>query len=179
MFKLTCFAPIEPKQLEQALRGICFKPVKKGFEWTMDGTTFRIEPFENQPRGAMKAYRVTFDCDFPGGMYLFDLSLGCLGTLVTGIEYVLEHPKMNNSDWMKDLNKRQSYKKIDARGLFMKNGISIVVINHAITLKLHSRKNQKLILMDALKKIDVIREELEELVPVDFDLFSYPQEEIA
>ncbi len=44
MFKITCFSPVDPSKLEKALRGIHFKVVKNGFEWNMDGTTFRIEP---------------------------------------------------------------------------------------------------------------------------------------
>jgi hypothetical protein len=170
MYKLTCFAPIEPKQLELALKGITFKTVKNGFEWKMDGATFRIEPFQNQPRDSMKAYRVLYDgSDIHGGAYLFDLSLGCMGGIVTAVEYTMEHPTMKHQDWMKDLRKRKSYQMIDARGLFMKQGIGIVVVDNSITVQLRSRKNQKLILVEALRKVDFIREEL---CPVEYDLFS-------
>lgn len=176
MFKITCFAPIEPNQLEKALKGIHFKTINSGFEWKMDGSTFRIKPFENQPRGSMKAYRVFFDGDIHGGAYLFDLSLGCMGAIVSGVDYHLEHPTMKHQDWMKDLRKRASYQMIDARGLFMKQGIGVVLVNDTLTLQLRSRKNQKLIMVDSLKKIDIIREEL---MPVEYDLFSFQREEIA
>jgi hypothetical protein len=177
MFKLTCFAPIEPEQLELKLKGIHFKKVKNGFEWTMDGAIFRIEPFQNQSRDSMKAYRVMFDGDIHGGAYLFDLSLGCMGGIITAVEYTLVTPNRTNQDWMRDLRKRASYEMIDARGLFMKQNIGIVVVNNSITVQLRSRKNQKLILVDALKKIEFIRDELK---PIDFDLFSFSaNEEIA
>ncbi|MFT9496316.1 MULTISPECIES: hypothetical protein [Bacillota] len=174
MFKLTCFAPIEPEKLELSLRGIHFKIVKNGFEWHMDGTTFRIEPFQNQPRESMKAYRVYFDGDIQGGSYLFDLSLGCMGAIVTGVEFIMTHPKMKQDDWIKDLRKRPSYKMIDPRGLFMKGSCGVVVVNDSVTLQLRSKKNKKLIMVDCLKKIDFIREEL---YPVEYDLFSIPAEE--
>lgn len=169
MFKLTCFVPVEPKQLENALRGIHFKSVKKGFEWRMDDAVFRIEPFENQPRSSMKAYRVFFTGDMTGGLYLFDLSLGCMGAQVTGIEYVLEYPGKTSEEWKKDLRKRQSYKMIDSRGFYKKNGVNIVVINDQVILQLHSPKNKTLLTIDSLEKVNFIREELQ---PVEYDLFT-------
>jgi len=178
MFKITCFAPIEPEQLGKALKGIHFKPVKSGYEWSMDGTTFRIEPFQEQPRDSLKGYRVHFDGDIHGGTYLFDLTIGCMGAEVTGVAYELEHYKMKKEQWLKDIRRRPSFKLIDPRGLFMKGKVGVVLSNDSVILQLHSRKNQKLILVDALKQIDSIREEL---LPVDIDLFSFlsTQEEIA
>ncbi|RHW35954.1 hypothetical protein D1B31_17840 [Neobacillus notoginsengisoli] len=177
MFKITCFAPVEPKQLAKALKGIHFKVVKNGFEWKMDESTFRIEPFQNQPRDSMKGYRVYFDGDIHGGFYLFDLSLGVLSAEVTGVEYILDHPEMKHSDWIKLLRNRPSYQMVDSRGMFVKQGIGVVLVNDTVILQLRSRKNKKLIMVDATKKIDFIREEL---MPVEFDLFSFAaQEEIA
>ncbi|MFC0476911.1 hypothetical protein ACFFHF_17040 [Robertmurraya beringensis] len=177
MFKITCFAPIDPSDLEQRLKGIYFKTVRKGFEWSMDGSTFRIEPFENQPRTSMKAYRISFDGEIHGGQYLFDLTIGCLEPLVTCVECILDYPTMKDVDWMKELRKRPSYQMIDPRGLYMKKGISAIVTNDSLTLKLHSRKNNNLKLVDALKEIDILREDL---VPnEDCNLFSCLQEEIA
>jgi hypothetical protein len=176
MFKLTCFAPIEPTKLEHLLKGIHFKPVKNGLEWYMDGTIFRIEPFQNQPRESMKAYRIYFNGDIHGGTYLFDITLGCLGAEVTGIEYLLEHQDMKNEDWISDLRKRASYKLVDPRGLYSKQGIGVIVINNSITLQLRPGKNKKLKIVECLEKISVIRNEL---MPIDYDLFSFSKEEIA
>lgn len=176
MFKLTCFVPMEPKQLETVLKGIHFHPLKNGLEWHMDDAVFRIEPFTNQPRGSMKAYRIYFDGDIDGGLYLFDLSMGCLGAQVTGIEYVLEHPGMNSSDWKKELRKRTSYKMVDSRGIYSKLGVNIVVVNNSVTIQLHSSKNKKLKTVDCLKQVDAIREEL---TPVVEDLFSFCTEEVG
>lgn len=165
---------MEPKQLSTVLKGLHFHPFQNGLEWRMDDAVFRIEPFKNQPRDSMKAYRVYFDGDIDGGLYLFDLSLGCLGAQVTGIEYVLENPGMKSSDWIKELRKRPSYKMVDSRGIYSKLGANIVVVNNTVTIQLHSRKNKKLKTMDCLKQIDAIREDL---TPVDFDLFSFSTEE--
>lgn len=177
MFKITCFAPIEPEKLGKALKGIRFTATKKGYEWSMDGTTFRIEPFQEQPRNSMKGYRVYFDGDIHGGAYLFDLSLGCMGAYVTGIEYQLEHVQMKKEQWFKELRRRKSFKLIDPRGLFMNEKIGAVLVDDSVIIQLHSRKNQKLILVDALKQVDFIREDLQ---PVEYDLFSCAkQEEIA
>lgn len=175
MFKLTCFAPVETVQLEKALKGINFKRVKNGFEWYMDGTTFRIEPFQNQPRDSMKAYRVYFNCEISGGLYLFDLSLGCMGAVITGIEYILEHPTMKHADWMKEMRKRPSYKMIDPKGLFTKEGCGVILVNDSVILQIRSKKNQNLIMVDCLRKIDFIRGDL---TPVEYDLFSFADEEV-
>lgn len=178
MFKMTCFAPVAVNQLEKILGGIHFKTTKNGFEWYMDGTTFRIEPFQNQPRDSMKAYRIYFDGSIEGGCYLFDLSLGVMGGIITAIEYVLEEPTMKQEDWISDLRKRSSYQMVDSRGLFTKHGCGIVVVNNTVTIQLRAKKNQKLKMVDALKQVDLIREEL---TPVKFDLFSFlgSDEEIA
>lgn len=177
MFKITCFAPIEPSDLEQRLKGIYFKTVRKGLEWSMDGSTFRIEPFENQLRTSMKAYRISFDGELHGGLYLFDLTIGCLEPQVTCVEYILDYPSMKDVDWMKELRKRPSYQMIDPSGLYIKKGIGAIVTKNTLTLKLHSKKNKNLKLVDALKEIDILREDL---VPTDdYNLFSALQEEIA
>lgn len=178
LFKITCFAPVEPIQLEQSLRGLHFKKVKNGFEWHVDGTTFRIEPFQNQPRESNKGYRVFFNGSIEGGCYLFDLSLGLMGAFVTGVEYILEQPSKTNEDWIKDLRKRPSYQMVDPRGLFTKKGCGIIVVNQTVTIQVRSRKNQKLKMLDCMKQVDCIREEL---MPVNFDLFSFlgQEEEIA
>ncbi|KZE68046.1 hypothetical protein AWM68_17245 [Fictibacillus phosphorivorans] len=175
MYKITCFAPIEPQQLEKALKGIHFKTVKSGFEWLMDGSVFRIEPFQNQPRDSMKAYRIYFNGDINGGTYLFDLTLGCMDAVVTGIEYILEDSSMKHDDWMNELIRKPSYHMIDSRGLFSKQEVGVTLVNNTVTLQLRSRKNQKLKMWDCLKRIDFIREELQ---PVKYDLFSI-EEEIA
>lgn len=170
MFKITCFAPIEPKKLGEVLKGIHFRTVKGCFEWSLDGHIFRIEPFQNQPRDSMKAYRIFFDGDITGGSYLYDLSIGCMSPIVTGVEFDLDHSNMNSSDWIDQIGKLPSYKMLDARGIFEKDGVGIIVVNNQVTLQLRSRKNKKLIMLDCLKKIDSIREEL---TPNRFDLFSF------
>jgi hypothetical protein len=175
MFKITCFAPIEPSKLEGALRGIHFQKVKNGFEWKLDSTTFRIEPFQNQPRESMKAYRIYFDGSIEGCCYLFDLSMGAFGGIITGIEYLLEDPRMKYEDWLKDLRKKSSYKMVDPRGLFTKENCVVVVVQNTVTIQLRSKKNQKLKMVDCLKKVDLIREEL---MPDKYDLFSLSNSEI-
>lgn len=174
MFKLTCFVPMEPNQLETLLKGIHFQPRNNGLEWRMDDAVFRIEPFKNQPRDSMKAYRVYFDGDIDGGLYLFDLSLGCLGAQVTAIEYALQSPGMTTSDWIKELRKRPSYKMVDGRGIYSKLGAHIVVVNNTLTIQMHSPKNKKLKTVDCLKQVNSIREDL---TPVEVDLFSFSTEE--
>jgi len=176
MFKLTCFAPIPPEQLGTALRGLRFATKKEGFEWYLDGHIFRIEPFKNQPRESMKGYRVLFNGEIDGGIYLFDSSLGWLEPMVTGVEYELSHQKMKTEDWIKDLMKRPSYKMIDSRGLFQKGRIGVVVVNDKITFQIRASKGKKLKLIECLKEIELLQSELR---PVEFDLFSYLDEGVA
>lgn len=176
MYKITCFAPIEPEQLAKQLKAVHFKPVKKGFEWSLNGTFFRIEPFQEQPRGSLKAYRVSFNGDIPGGMYLFDLSIGCLDPMIKGVEQTITHHAMKNADWMNEIRKRPSYQMIDARGVYMKESVGVIVVNDTITYQIHSRKNNTLKLLDCLRKIEVMSIDM---LPNDIDLFSYLEEEIA
>ena len=170
MYKITCFAPIEPIKLEQLLKGFHFKSIKNGMEWSMDGSVFRIEPFQNQSRNSMKAYRIYFSGDIYGGAYLFDLCMGCFNPEVTGIEYLLQHPSKSSDMWNKELRNNKSIKTIDLRGIYEQDGVGIVVINDTLTLQLRSKKGKKLIIVDALKQVEIVRDKL---LPSDFDLFSF------
>ncbi|MEK4671093.1 hypothetical protein [Niallia sp. FSL R7-0271] len=176
MYKLTCFIPMEPDEVEEALRGIRFTKKKDGFEWSMNGSVFRIEPFQNQSRELLKGYRVYFDGDIVGCSYLFDLSIGCLGAHVTSIDCIIEHPSKTYQDWITDLSKRPSCKMIDSKGLFVKGDIYLTIVNNSLIIQKRSRKNQKLKLIETLKQIDFIREDLS---PKEFDLFSFGEEDIA
>lgn len=176
MYKLTCFIPMEPNEVEEALKGLRFTKMKNGFVWNMNGSIFRIEPFQNQSRELLKGYRVYFDGDIVGGSYLFDLSIGCLGAQVTNIDCIMEHPTKTSQEWINDLLKIPSCKMIDAKGLFLKGDIYLTIVNDSLIIQKRSRKNQKLKLIETLKQIDFIREDLS---PKEFDLFSFGEEEIA
>lgn len=172
VFKVTCFAPIEPSQLANVL-GIYFKTVKTGFEMNMDGTFFRIEPFQNQPRTSMKGYRIYFDCDIHAGLYLLDQTIGHMEPIVTGVECILSIANQTTQDWIRNI-KMRSYKST-GRGLFDKEGVGIIVVNNTVTLQIRSRKDQKLKVVECINKIDSIRKDL--LPAVEYDLFSLPENE--
>lgn len=176
VYTITCFTEITPEKLGNYLKGISFKHTKDGFEWSIDGYTFRIVPFKNQPRDSLKGYRVYFDGDMNGGTYLFNLSMGCLSPIVTGVEFVLEHEDMKTMDWIKELRKHPSFKRTDMYGIYEKNGMGLIVVNDSITIQMRSKKNKKLILIDCMRQIESIRDELK---PVDFNLFSILQEDIV
>ena len=170
MYKITCFVPISPEDLETALRGMHFKCVKGSFEWSIDGTTvFKIEPFKNQPRLSQKAYRVYFNCDIAGAAYLFDTSLGYLGASITAVEYTLTDSNYKTLDWISRLNKQPKIKR-EGPGIFVKEGIGAIVVNDSVVFQLRSRKNKNLILFDCIKKIEDF---LQDVKPEEsFDLFS-------
>jgi hypothetical protein len=164
---------MSPEKIGENLNCLQFKEVKNGFEWYLDGHVFRIEPFQMQPRYGEKGFRVYFNGSIDGGAYLFDMSLGWVNPSITGVEYTISHPSKKNKDWISDLLKRPSYHCIDTRGIFMKNGVGIVVINDQLHLQVRGKKIK---LLEVLKKIELLREEL---TPVEFDLFSYVEEGIA
>lgn len=176
MFKLTCFAPIPPEQLGSALKGLRFVTKKDGFEWYLDGHIFRIEPFKNQPRESMKGYRVFFNGEIDGGIYLFDSSLGWLEPMVTGVEFELTHHNRKTEDWIKELLNRPSYKLVDNRGLFHKGRVGVAVFNDKVTFQIRSSKGKGLKLIECLKEIELLQSELK---PVEFDLFSCMEEGVA
>lgn len=37
MFKVTCFAPVEPQQFKESLKALRFVEKKGGWEWYLDG----------------------------------------------------------------------------------------------------------------------------------------------
>ncbi|PGT83240.1 hypothetical protein [Bacillus sp. AFS040349] len=176
MFKITCFAPISPEDLGKALKALKFQEKKGCYEWYLDGHVFRIEPFKNQPRDSMKGYRVYFNGNIDGGIYLFDSALGWLETNISGVECELEIASMKSNDWIKDLISRNSFKTLDTRGLFLKGRVGVVVVNDKVNLQIRSTKGKQLKLIECLKEVNVIRDELR---PDDFNLFSFIEEGVA
>ncbi|MGG4409415.1 hypothetical protein ABER75_11845 [Niallia taxi] len=162
--------------MEVALKGIRFTKQKNGLEWRMYGSVFRIEPFQNQSRELLKGYRGYFDGDIIGGSNLFDLSISCIGAQVTNIVCILDYPSKTSQDWINELTSRPSCKMIDPRGLFVVGDICLTIVNDSLIIQKRSRKNQKLKLIENLKQIDFIREDLS---PKEFDLFSFGEEVIA
>ncbi|MCM3216780.1 hypothetical protein M3612_20040 [Niallia taxi] len=149
--------------MEVALKGIRFTKQKNGLEWRMYGSVFRIEPFQNQSRELLKGYRVYFDGDIIGGSNL------CIGAQVTNIVCILDYPSKTSQDWINELTSRPSCKMIDPRGLFVAGDICLTIVKDSLIIQKRSRKNQKLKLIENLKQIDFIREDLS---PKEFDLFS-------
>lgn len=173
MFKITCFASMPPEDLFAALRGLSFVKKRDYFEWQLDGHFFRIEPFKNQSRNSLKGYRVYFNGAIDGGLYLFDSALGWLSPSIAGVEYELTHDSKDSNEWLKDLSKRPSFKCLDARGLYMKGNTHLVVVNDKINLQIRSPKGKSLKMIECLKEVNALRNELK---PVSFDLFSIGQE---
>ncbi|MBU7595883.1 hypothetical protein AB3Z07_28005 (plasmid) [Metabacillus halosaccharovorans] len=176
MYKITCFATISPENLGDALKGLRFTSKRDCFEWQLDGHIFRIEPFKNQPRDSLKGYRVYFNGSIDGGIYLFDSALGWLTPTISGIEYELYHYSKTTNDWLKDLNKRPSFKCLDPRGIFIKSETTLVIVNDKVNFQIRSPKGKHLKMIECLKRIDCLREELQ---PVEIDIFSFQKEEVA
>ncbi|WP_209124513.1 hypothetical protein [Alkalihalobacillus sp. BA299] len=177
MFKITCFIEHSPEKLSAALTGLHFQNKKEGFIWSVDGHIFRIEPFKYQGRATNSyGYRVYFDGSIDGGIYLFDLSMGFLNPKVTGVEYNLYHQNRDKNDWLKDLNSRKSYQKSDTLGIYRKGNVGVVVLDDCVNLQIRATKKRSLKLIECLKQIDMIQEEIK---PVEYDLFSILEEGVA
>ncbi|MDC3424361.1 hypothetical protein NC797_07555 [Aquibacillus sp. 3ASR75-11] len=173
MYKITCFTSITPNELGKALKGFRFLTTKEGFEWKVDGYSFRIEPFKNQPRHNMNGYRVYFDGSIDGGIYLFDMAIGWTHPKITGVEFDLSVSSRTSKDWINDLISRNSFRTIDTRGLFRKGKVGVIAVNDTVTLQIRSTKGKQLKLIECLKEVEKIREEI---TPVEFDLFSFIEE---
>lgn len=177
MFKVTCFIELSPEKLSSALSGLHFLNKNEGLVWSLDGHIFRIEPFKNQERANNSyGYRVYFDGSIDGGLYLFDLSMGFLNPRITGVEYSLYHHNRDKNDWIKDLNSRKPYKRSDTLGIYRKGNIGVVILDDCVILQIRATKNRSLKLLECLKQIDMIQEEIK---TVEIDLFSFTEEGVA
>ena len=177
MFKITCFIELSHDKLATTLRGLHFQVNREGFFWSVDGHVFRIEPFKNQGRASNSyGYRVYFDGTIDGGIYLFDLSMGFLNPRITGVEYNLYHQNRVKNDWLKDFNSRKAYLNSDTTGIYRKGNVGIVVLDDCVNLQIRETKKRSLNLIECLKQINIIQEEIK---PVEYDLFSIMEEGVA
>lgn len=174
MYCITTFAPILPEQLAQKLKGLRFKISRQRFEWSQEGHLFAIEPFIHQPRGKEKAYRVYANGLIDGISYMFDMSLGGVSPSISGVEYVLKYPSYTNEHWQREFTKRPSFRMVDSRGIYEKDGVFFILVNDELRIQLRPPKAQKLNLIQALRKVDSFREELQ---PKEYDLFSLSERE--
>ncbi|QHA38713.1 hypothetical protein D5E69_23045 (plasmid) [Rossellomorea marisflavi] len=171
MFKLTTFAAVHPRELESALRGLHFRPVKGGYEWSIDGHIFRIQPFG--PKGEHQeayGYRIHFDGLIDGGLYLFEMSMAGFKPTIQAVEFDMIHPEKTQAVWISDFLRRPSLEPGGMRGIFSKGKVGIICLpDHSVNIQLRIKgKASKLPVL--LREIESVRSELQ---PEDFNLFSY------
>jgi len=173
MFKIICFVKLPPEQLTQALKGLYFMTHGDSLVWKMDGATFQIVPFKQRLRSDTTfGYKVYFNGSIDGGGYLFDLSLGYLNPKINGIEYRALNEKFNKNDWLKMLETRKTFLPSETRGIYRKGRVGIIVLDNQLVLQIRANKNKSLKLMESLKELSSIYDELK---PEKFDLFSFSQ----
>jgi hypothetical protein len=173
MYKITCFAEMDPKSLGEHLKALRFKTIKSGYEWQTNGHIFRIEPFRFQEEHGQYGYRVSFNGGIDGGYYLFDVSLGWLNLDVTAIEYVISISTRSKMDWFQDFKSRKSFKMLDGRGLFDCKGFTVIILDREVHIQKRAYKGKRLKLMDCLKEVDCLQAEI---TPVEYDLFTVLKE---
>lgn len=173
MYKITTFSDMGKEEIEKGLKGLPFKKMKTSFEWRADQNTFQIVPFANQPQYGQKGYRAYFNGNVDGGIYLFDMSLGWCNPNVTGVEYTLTHEGYTQTEWRKELRKRPSIKTIDAKGMFKKGNIMIVLVGDQVHLQI---RGKSLKLIDCLREIEIMKGDL---LPDEFNLFSFVEGGVA
>ncbi|UAL49881.1 hypothetical protein K7887_22450 (plasmid) [Sutcliffiella horikoshii] len=178
MFKLTCFSPVSAKEIGKLLKGFRFKNIANEFVWEVDGHVFRIVPFGPQGNSQTQyGYRVYFNGSIDGGLYLFELSMGCLKSTINAVEYDISLEEWTQDDWITDLLKRPSYKPQQIRGIFSKGNVNVICLpNNIVNLQLRKKHSKAFKLIELLKEVESIKEELE---PVEFDLFSTFEEVVA
>lgn len=170
-FKITFFASIDPRQLQMRLEKLKFTPTSDGHQWEIDGYSFIIEPFKNQPSDDMKGYRIYFNCNPDIALYLIDGVFRGIKRIVTSVEYTLSLKGITSRKWIAHLDGQPQCTMTDPRGLFTKNGVGLVVVNDRVILVY--RKNT-MRLAEGLKKVDSIREEL--VHSMEVGLFSSKKE---
>ncbi|NLP52212.1 hypothetical protein [Bacillus sp. RO1] len=178
MFKLTCFSPVPAKEIGNLLKGFRFKHIANEFVWEVDGHCFRIVPFGTQGNSQTQyGYRVYFNGSIDGGLYLFELSMGCLNPTINAVEYDLIFKGKKQEDWIKDLLKRPSYTPQQVRGIFSKGNVNVICLpNQIVNLQIRKKHSKAFKLIELLKEVENIKEELK---PVKYDLFSAYEEVVA
>ncbi|WP_026801553.1 hypothetical protein [Pontibacillus halophilus] len=175
MYKITCFLPVSFSELCIHLRGMHFRNEKGVLVWKADGHEFKICPFTNQNESdSTHGYRVSFNGSMDGGLFLFDMALNSYKPQVKGIEYELPLGERTQHEWIKELYKWRSIETIDTRGIFRKDSIGIVVVPDHVNLQVRPKRKKNLKMVECLKEIDKLREDI---TPSTYDLFSIIEED--
>lgn len=167
MYKITCFARIDEQTFAEYLRQKGFVLGKKGYELQLDGTFFRVHPFQNQARETFKGYRIFFTCDITSGSYLFNHVFNGIDSFVTGVEYMEKSPII---DWEKAVKR---FCERTGPGIYRNDKIGICIMNDTIVLLRRSKKGKRLALLRSLEEVDSIRKKI--INSVEHDLFSFPE----
>ncbi|WP_214483804.1 hypothetical protein [Bacillus sp. SM2101] len=174
MFKITCFLQVPYKQLCKLLKGMHFKDMKGELVWEVDDHQFKICPFSNQGEYSHNhGYRIFFSGSIDGAIFLFDMALGPLKPDVKGIEYETSLGERSQREWIVELIKTDTIQTIDTRGIFKCGSVGIIVIPTTMNFQMRSPHNKKLKLIECLKEIERIRNDI---FPKQFDLFSILEE---
>lgn len=167
MYKITCFARIDEQTFAEYLRQKGFVLGKKGYELQLDGTFFRVRPFQNQARESFKGYRIFFTCDITSGSHLFNHVFRGIDNFVTGVEYIEKSPDI---DWEKAVER---FCERTGPGIYRMGKTGICIMNDTVVLLMRSKKGKRLALMRSLEEVDSIRKKI--VSSDEYDLFSLPE----
>ncbi|GLO68263.1 MULTISPECIES: hypothetical protein [Oceanobacillus] len=173
-FNITVFTNIKPKLLFENLTSIRFKINLKSNEvyWKgEDEKQFIISPFRHQNRNGLNGYRIYSNYPISTILYLFDGALGWIHELkVSGVESEVSLTK-TRKEHLNEMISHPSLQMIDTRGIFIKDDISIILLQDKIVLQRRSKLKK---LNNELKKIEAA---MDLLLPSKHDLFSFLEED--
>lgn len=170
VFKITLFSKKDPTLLAENLTSIRFKknPKNNDVYWEGEsGESFVISPFKRQSRNGINGYRITSTYPISTILYFIDGAFGWIDDMkISGVEYETPLTK-SKGEHLKELVSSASLDTIDSRGIFLKNDVSIVLLQDSFVLQRRSKLKK---LNVELKKIESVRDLI---LPNDFDLFSF------
>ena len=169
LFRMTCFLNIPPEKLTSLLVPLKFQKTRDSLVWRMDDHYFSIHPFKNQPRNGVYGYRVLFNGQMQGGIYLFDQSLSTFTPKIVSVEYILDNDK--DVGWWRNQCLKYRLKK-RSTGAFRSGRVSIVLTGETIHFMIRSSAGKGLKVYECFKEIDELKDLL---VPSKVDLFSFAQ----
>jgi hypothetical protein len=172
MYKVTLFMKVSPKELEEKLLPVGFKQSKGSLLWSSEGNIFQIVPFGGNDRITSDyGYRLYFN-SLNGGLYLYDMALSMFQPEIKGVEYNLTELERTKAGWQFYFKSRPSFKEIDARGIYQKGKVGIVIVNdNHLNLQVRPKRPKGVVpLNESLEEISVL---LEEINPTELDIFSF------
>ncbi len=177
VYTITYFLKEQFETVMDRVRPMRFVAGKGEVCWKADGRYFSIRPFAKEQGAYQEAYgyRSSFSMSTDGAIYLFDSSVGLMKPTITSIECELT---IEEKDFKKGLKEVGKVKILDPKGIYVKDGISIIRIprSNRVILQTRAPRGKSLKLIDTVDEIEKIKESMN---PNKIDIFTFLEEQTA